>query len=137
MDIISSMTNVNWLAIVTAAISAFIIGGIWYGPLFGKIWMSEFSFTDEGLAKRNQTKIFAGTLLLNVLIALNMSLFLGAEVDLKTALIAGFLTGFGFVTPLIGVFYLFEEKSMKLFLVNAGFSIITFSLIGLIIGAMH
>jgi len=30
------MEGLNWLAIVAAAVSAFVIGGLWYGPLFLK-----------------------------------------------------------------------------------------------------
>lgn len=30
--------NVNWLAVLGAAIAAFAVGAIWYGPLFGKRW---------------------------------------------------------------------------------------------------
>lgn len=30
--------HVNWLAVIGAAVAAFAIGAIWYGPLFGKRW---------------------------------------------------------------------------------------------------
>lgn len=30
--------HVNWLAVIGAAIVAFGIGALWYGPLFGKRW---------------------------------------------------------------------------------------------------
>ncbi|MBI2982656.1 MAG: DUF1761 domain-containing protein [Chloroflexi bacterium] len=30
--------HVNWVAVLGAAIVAFAIGAIWYGPLFGKRW---------------------------------------------------------------------------------------------------
>lgn len=33
-----SLTDVNWLAIVAAAVAAFVVGFLWYGPLFGKRW---------------------------------------------------------------------------------------------------
>lgn len=32
--------HVNWVAVIGAAIVAFAIGAIWYGPLFGKRWAS-------------------------------------------------------------------------------------------------
>ena len=33
------MPDVNWLAVLAAAISAFLLGGLWYSPaLFQKTW---------------------------------------------------------------------------------------------------
>jgi hypothetical protein len=34
------MANANLLAILVAAAAGFLVGGIWYGPLFGKGWKS-------------------------------------------------------------------------------------------------
>ena len=31
-----TISALNWLAVLVAAVSAFVVGGIWYGPLFGK-----------------------------------------------------------------------------------------------------
>ena len=33
------MDSLNWIAIVGVTLLGFIIGPIWYGPLFGKTWM--------------------------------------------------------------------------------------------------
>ena len=34
------MESVNWLAVLVAGISSFVVGGIWYSPnLFGKAWL--------------------------------------------------------------------------------------------------
>jgi len=30
--------DINWLAVVTAAVVTFVVGGLWYGPMFGEIW---------------------------------------------------------------------------------------------------
>ena len=36
------MSSINWLAILVAAISAFVVGGIWYSPImFSNAWMKE------------------------------------------------------------------------------------------------
>jgi hypothetical protein len=47
----------------------------------------------------------------------------------------GFLAGFGWVATFIGTHYLFERRSLKLFLINAGYSIVALTIMGLIIGA--
>lgn len=30
--------DINWLAVLVAAVVTFVLGGLWYGPLFGKVW---------------------------------------------------------------------------------------------------
>lgn len=137
MDMASAFSNLNLFAIVAAAVAAFVVGGVWYGPLFGKAWMAEFGFAEEDLAGKNQAKIFAGTLLLNLVMALNLAMFLGPTANVAFGISAGFFTGLGFIATLLGVFYLFEGKSMKLFLINSGFAIVSFVVMGFILGAMN
>ena len=38
------MPDLNWLAIVAAAVSAFLLGGLWYGPLFKNAWCREAGY---------------------------------------------------------------------------------------------
>jgi len=58
MDLAASVGNINLLSVIAATLSSFLIGGIWYGPLFGKAWMKEFNFTEEDLKKRSIPKTF-------------------------------------------------------------------------------
>ena len=39
--------EVNWIAVIAAAVSAFVLGGLWYGPLFGKKWMALVGLSEE------------------------------------------------------------------------------------------
>ena len=46
------MPEVNWIAIVVAAVGSFVLGGLWYSPvLFGKAWQREAGLTDEKLTR--------------------------------------------------------------------------------------
>jgi hypothetical protein len=54
------MPEINWLAVVVAAIACFLLGGLWYSPvLFGKAWQRETGLTDEKLRNGNMVKLFA------------------------------------------------------------------------------
>ena len=55
------MANANLLAILAAAATGFLIGGLWYGPLFGKAWMAEHGFTEAQLRGGNMLKIYGLT----------------------------------------------------------------------------
>lgn len=130
------MSKLNFLAILASALSSFLIGGLWYsGALFGKVWMRENGFTEESLKQANMAKIFGVSFFLSLIIAINMAMFIGPEADLSFGLFAGFMAGFGWVAMSFGIVYLFERKSLKLWLINAGYHVVTFTLIGAILGA--
>jgi hypothetical protein len=128
--------TINYWAILVSALSTFLIGGLWYSPaVFGKAWMRENGFTEEELKKGNMTKIFGLTFLLSLIAAINLAMFLGPEVNIGMGAFYGFLAGFGWVAMFIGTHYLFERKSFKLFLINAGYSVVALTVMGVIIGA--
>ncbi len=53
------MNSINWLAVLVAGVSAFVLGGVWYSPaLFGKAWMKENKMTVEEVQKGNKAGIF-------------------------------------------------------------------------------
>lgn len=129
------MSQINYLAVLVAALSSFVIGGIWYSPiLFAKAWMVENGFTEESLKGGSQGMIFGGSFILALIMAFNLAAFLQGPPDLAWGITAGALAGFGWVACSIGVTYLFERKSMKLFLINAGYHAVTFMIMGGILG---
>lgn len=134
MDFQQSLDSINYFAVLVAALSAFIIGGLWYSVLFAKAWMVENKFTEETLRNNNMAKIFGGSFILSLIISFVFALFLGPDRDALTGTLAGFMTGLFFVATAMGITYLFERKSMKLFLINAGYHVLTFTVIGLILG---
>lgn len=82
MDIATAFGSMNWLAVLVAAVSSFVIGGLWYGPLFGRAWMQAFGFTEEDLKQRSVPKTFGLSLLLAFVAALILEMFIGPEADL-------------------------------------------------------
>ncbi|MDC8004798.1 DUF1761 domain-containing protein [Aureisphaera galaxeae] len=134
MDLATAFENIKWLSVLGAAVSSFLIGGIWYGPIFGRAWMTEFGFTEEDLKKRSIPKTFGLSLLLAFIAAVILEMFIGAEADLVFGASAGFFAGFGWVAMLLGILYLFEMKSLKAYLINAGYCIVALTTMGIILG---
>ena len=87
------------------------------------------------MKKGNMLKIFGLTFLLGLISAINLAMFLGPTADISSGAFYGFLTGFGWVATFVGTHYLFERKSFTLFLINAGYSVVALTVMGLIIGA--
>ena len=134
MDFQQSLESINYFAVVVAALSAFIIGGLWYSVLFAKAWMVENGFDEETLKSSNMAKIFGGAFIFSLIISFVLVLFLGPERDAVMGATAGFMAGLFWVATAMGITYLFERKSLKLFLINAGYHVITFTIMGLIVG---
>lgn len=130
------MDSLNPWAVVVAALSTFLIGGLWYSPaVFGKPWMRENGFTEEQLKGRSMGKIFGLAFLLALIAAVNLAMFLGPEDRPEMGAFWGFAAGFGWVATFIGTHYLFEKKSMTLFLLNAGYSVVSLTVMGAILAA--
>lgn len=130
------ISTLNWFAVIVAALSNFLIGGLWYSPLlFGKIWMKENNFSEDDLKKGNMVKIFGFTFLFSILMAFNLGMFLNdANTTTSWGVIAGFLAGFGWVAMSIFTIGQFERKSTKYMLIHGGYVTISFIVMGLIIG---
>jgi hypothetical protein len=130
------MDELNYLAVGASALSTFLIGGLWYSPaVFGKAWMRENGFKEEDMKNSNMVKIFGLAFLAALVAAINLAMFLGKDVTVSTGAMYGFLTGFGWVAMFVGTHYLFERRSFTLFLINAGYSVVALTVMGVIIGA--
>lgn len=133
------MPHVNWLAVLAAAVSTFVIGGFWYSPvLFGRAWMSVNNLSQADLAKSNMARIFGLSFFFALIMAANLAAFL-AEPRTTAAwgATAGFLAGFGWVALGIATIALFERRSWKYALINGGYMTVSFVITGLILGAWH
>jgi hypothetical protein len=131
------MPEVNWIAIVVAAVASFLLGGLWYSPvLFAKAWQREAGVTDEQLKNANMGKIFGLTFVLCLLAAWMFAAFLGPRPSLALGFGAGFSAGLFWVAASFGINYLFERRSFKLFLINGGYHTLQFTLIGGVISLL-
>ena len=128
------MPEFNILAVLLAAAVSFVLGGMWYSPLmFAKAWQRESGVTDEQLKNTNVAMIFGLSFVLCLVAALVFALFLGPRPPLALGLGAGFSAGLCWVASSFGINYLFERRSLKLFLINGGYHTLQFTLIGLIL----
>jgi hypothetical protein len=129
-------SNINPWAVLAAAVSTFVIGGLWYSPLlFGRAWMAANGFTPEQVARFSKPRAFGGSLLLALVMAANLAMFLAdSKTDWRWGLTAGLLAGAGWVASAIAIIGLFENKSWTYILVNAGYQITAFCVMGLILG---
>jgi len=131
------MPEINWLAVLVAAVASFLLGAVWYSnALFGKVWQREAGVSDEKLKQGNMAKIFGLTLILAFLAAWNFANFLGPRPSVVFGTLVGASAGLLWVASSFGIQYLFERKSFKLFLINGGYHTFQFAIIGLVLALM-
>ena len=131
------MPEINWLAVLVAAVASFLLGAVWYSnALFGKVWQREAGVSDEKLKQGNMAKIFGLTLILAFLAAWNFANFLGPRPSVLFGTLVGASAGLLWVASSFGIQYLFERKSFKLFLINGGYHTFQFAIIGLVLALM-
>ncbi len=127
----------NIPAVVVAALATFLIGGAWYSPaLFGKRWQSLMNLRDEDL-QSGLARVFGLSLLAALVMSLNLAMFLGPEATVGFGVAAGVAAGFGWVAMAMGVTYLFGRRPLALFLIDGGYHVLSFTVMGAILGAWH
>lgn len=125
--------DVNWIAVAVGAVMGFVIGGLWYGPLLGKAWMAATGITEEEIQNGHMGKTYGGAFALSVLISWTMAhtfqsyAGFGADLSVMAKVLTGFGIALGFVVPAIGINYLFSQKTIKLFFIDAGYWLIFFT----------
>jgi hypothetical protein len=133
------MPEIAWLATAVATALAFALGAVWYGPLFGKAWMAEHGFSTEQLTQDfNPAKTYGLTAVLAAASAIVFGIFLGLLGE-RAPLFAvgfGFSVGLFWVAASIGTNYLFERSSLTLFLINGGYHVVRFTLMGVAFGLL-
>src|SRR5687768_11890215 len=130
-------STINLLAVLAAAVSTFILGGLWYSPLlFGKAWMRVNNFTDADVQTFSKARMFGWSFLFALIMSLNLAMFLaGPTTNLSWGVAAGALAGVGWVAMAFAIIGLFENKSWKYIAINGGYMIVAFIAIGAILGA--
>jgi len=126
--------SLNFLAILAAAASAFVIGGLWYSPvLLGGAWKKANGFLED---THGGAKVFVIAFVLSLVMAVNLAMFLN---DPKTTAAwgatAGFLAGFGWAAMGLGIVAVFEHRSLNYVLINGGYLTIALTVMGAILGA--
>lgn len=131
------MPQINWLAVLAAAFSSFLLGGIWYSALFAKRWQAAAGLSDAQVASGNKAVIFGGAFVLALISSAVFAMFLGPKPSLALGVGAGAAAGLCWVAASFGMNHLFERRPLRLFLINGGYHTLQFTLIGAILGVMR
>lgn len=130
-----SISDMNALAILVAAIIYFFIGSIWYSPaMFAEAWMREIGKTKEELTPNPFVYILI--FILTVIAAFAMAcVFEIADLQgLVPGLLAGLAAGLALAAANAITMMFNDYRKYKLFLINVGYHVVSFTVMGGILG---
>lgn len=121
--------DINYLAVLTAAIIGMIIGAIWYSPmLFGKAWSKEMGWKPEEMKEKQKGAMkgymmgFIGSLLMYYVLSHFIDFAKADTFSLGTQ--AGFWAWLGFIATISFGSMAWEGKSWKLWAINNGYQLV-------------
>ncbi len=132
--------SLNYLAIIIGVVFNQLLGAAWYRT-WAKPWMADVGLTMEDMEAMKGTSMqwlpyviaIVSTLVFTFVLAL---LIQGMEASgALEGLLLGLLVGVGFVVTSFATTYSFESRSLRLFLINIGYPLISYALIGLLLAA--
>lgn len=153
----------NFYAILVSALVTLLVGFVWYNPkVFGTIWMNETGMTEEKAKQSNMLKVFGLTIFYSLMLSFIMPALVihqmgalgmvGGDPTIakpsyaaflvdygeafrtyKHGALHGFMSGLFIALPITAINGLFEQKSWRYILINAGYWIVSMMIMGAII----
>ena len=124
---------INEFAVLASGVAAMVLGGLWYGPLFGKQWIALMGFDAQKVADmqakgagamwKSYLLMFIGALLMAYVLAHGLvfgNAYLGTS-GVSGGLQGAFWYWLGFIAPVTLGSVLWEGKPWKLWILNAGY----------------
>lgn len=138
MEIFISFYSVNWLAILAATTASLVILAFWYSPaLFGRPWRAVTGLHRTGEKRRDISAVIAVVFSLMWLAASALAAIIGPDARLRQGAEAGLLIGIAFISTSIGILGFLERRSIKLSAIDAGYFVVAFVVMGMILGSWH
>jgi hypothetical protein len=131
------MSDLNYWAILLAALGSFFLGGPWYSQtMFGKLWNREAQSTKPP-GSGHPAKVFGLSFLFSLIAATAFAYLVGPNPALVDAIKTAFIVGGCFVASSFGINYQFANRSTLMWLIDAGYHISQFVVFALVLGLWH
>lgn len=128
--------DVNWLAVIVATVAAMIIGYLWYGPIFGKMWLAGMGKTQEEVRESGSSlaiPISAVTALITALVLAVVMNAAGAD-TLSEGIVWGLFASLGFIATSQMNNAVYEGRNSTVTALYVFYQLVTLAVMGAIIG---
>jgi hypothetical protein len=131
---------INIWAVLVSAVAFWALGALWYSPvLFGKRWQKEIGMTEDDLKKANMAVIFGGSFVLMLFMVWALNFVINSHkpenVTLGLGLHYGAFMGFFFSMLTMGINYLYQRRSLVLWLIDGIYVVLGLGIAGMILGS--
>ncbi len=125
---------INWLAVLLATALAFVLGGIWYGPLFGNAWMAALGKAPEDIQPSPAPFIVSFFTALLTAVAMAWLIVVLDIESLAGGALFGLAVGVGFIATAMASDTAFCGWGWRLFAIQAGYRVTYAVLMGAVLG---
>ena len=130
--------HINYAAIGTGAVVSMLFGAIWYGPLFGKIWMKIIGVTPEDEAARKEMQKGAAPLYFIQFVLTLFQVLVLAHLIADTTRVGGIERALwiwaAFIIPTLAGSAMWTAEKAKIkwarFLIQGGYQLLMFAVYG-------
>lgn len=138
MELTLAFDVVNWYAVLTATVIVFVLGGVWYTPhLFGHPGIVAKDAEMYGGPPRRMEAILVVAFIMQWTQASLLAAILGPNSDLWLGINVGLLIALFFICTAIAYHYVYEKRPFTHLLINGGYHLLSFAIMGAIIGSWH
>jgi uncharacterized protein DUF1761 len=138
--VLIDLGSINYLAVLVAGAATFLLGGLWYTVLFGKLWQRLHGYSEEKLkelqAKMSPPLFFGGMIVCYLVLAFVVAVLITTfKVDsIYDGAVLGALLWL--VAAAIGMTgHLASGKRFGIFLIDTSFQLIYLVMMGALLGA--
>ncbi|NCN52546.1 DUF1761 domain-containing protein [Candidatus Parcubacteria bacterium] len=134
--------EIHYIAILACGVLAMVLGALWYGPIFGKMWMKVIGATEMDVEKRKEMQrkalpLYGVQFLLVLFQVYILAHFVKGWVN-ATGVETSLWIFFGFIMPTLAAASMWNNDSAKIswarFLIQGGYQLVLFICFGLILG---
>lgn len=132
----SFLFQINYIAVLVSSCIFFALGSAWFSALFRSMWIQELQQHTIVIKEPTTSNLVIKMLLTfgaNFIASFAMAclVIIAHSTTVISGLSLGIIIAFGFAATSIGSVFIWEDKSLKLFLIDAGYPIF-----GIIIAAV-
>ena len=132
--------HLNYWAVTVAAVATFMLGGVWYTALFGKLWQRLHGYSEERIKAMQQARppaIFFSVMLVSYFV---LALVVAAACSLANVQSAmggaalGLLLWLGLCAAIGATEHVASDRPIGIYLIDRSYQLLSLVMIGIIVG---
>lgn len=125
-----SFSSINWLAVLVGTVLSMALGALWYGPLFGQLWLKLIGKTEDELESSPTMYIKTAIAAFIGMMTLNLVVVSFGATDILSGLIAGGFIFLGIGATTTFVYTNFEGPSEKVWMLYVAYHLVVYLIMG-------